>query len=250
MCAVLLAVAMVTGMLVQAANGYFRFEPGLYLRELFGMGLPNLALLVVLMMTIQSLVNHKYVGHLLAIIFYVGAPWLHGTVLPHNLFHYSFTPETFYSDMNGYGHTVQPWGWYTAFWAGVAVLLAVASNLFWVRGMETGGRWRMRLARARFGRPALMASALALALIAGDGRLHPLQHRGAERVEHGGRGRADHGGVREAVQALRDAAAAAHYRRRAGRGHLPRAPRPAHPRHLPARQPLRPRPSTRCTWTC
>jgi ABC-type transport system involved in multi-copper enzyme maturation permease subunit len=169
MCAVLLGVAMLTGMLVQAANGYFRFEPGLYLRELFGMGLPNLALLVVLMMAIQSLVNHKYVGHLLAIVFYVGAPWLHGTVLPHNLFHYSFTPETFYSDMNGYGHTVQPWGWYTAFWAGVAVLLAVVSNLFWVRGMETGGRWRMRLARARFGRPALAASALALALILGTG---------------------------------------------------------------------------------
>jgi ABC-2 type transport system permease protein len=169
MCAVLLAVAMVTGMLVQAANGYFRFEPGLYLRELFGLGLPNLALLVVLVMTIQSLVNHKYVGHLLAIVFYVGAPWLHSTILPHNLFHYSFTPETFYSDMNGYGHTVRPWLWYTLFWAGVAVLLAVLSNLFWLRGMETGGRWRARLARARFRRPALVASALALALILGTG---------------------------------------------------------------------------------
>jgi ABC-2 type transport system permease protein len=169
MCAVLLGVAMVTGMLVQAAHGYFKFQPWLYVRELFGMALPNLALLVVLAMTLQSLVNHKYVGHLLAILFYVGAPWLQGTVLPHNLFFYSFTPETFYSDMNGYGHTVQPWGWYMLFWAGVAVLLAVLSNLFWVRGMETGGGWRMRLARARFGRPALVATVLATALILGTG---------------------------------------------------------------------------------
>jgi ABC-2 type transport system permease protein len=169
MSAVLLAVAMVTGMLVQAANGYFRFEPGLYLRELFGLALPNFALLVVLVMTIQSLVNHKYLGHLLAVVFWIGAPWLHATVLPHNLFHYSFTPETFYSDMNGYGHTLEPWGWYMLFWAGVAVLLAVLSNLFWVRGMETGGRWRTRLARLRFRRPALAASLVALALVAGTG---------------------------------------------------------------------------------
>jgi ABC-2 type transport system permease protein len=167
--AVLFAVAMLTGMLVQAAHGYFRFEPGLYLRELFGLALPNFALLVVLAMTIQSLVNHKYVGHLIAILFYVCAPWLHATVLPHNLFHYSFVPETFYSDMNGYGHTLQPWGWYMLFWAGVAVLLAVLSNLFWVRGMESGGRWRMRLARVRFRRPALIATAAAAALVLGTG---------------------------------------------------------------------------------
>lgn len=169
MVAVLLAVSMLTGMLIQAARGYFRFQPGLYLRELFGLYLPMFALLVVLAVTVQSLVNHKYVGHLIVIVFYVGTPLLYYAGLTHNLFHYSSTPETFYSDMNGYGHTVEPWGWYTAFWAGVAVLMAVASNLFWVRGMETGGRWRMRLARARFRRPALAASVLALALILGTG---------------------------------------------------------------------------------
>ncbi|HEX2207726.1 MAG TPA: M1 family aminopeptidase [Longimicrobium sp.] len=169
MCAVLLAVAMLTGMLVQAAKGYFHFEPGLYVTELFGMMLPKLALLVVLAMAIQSLVNHKYVGHLLAILFYVGAPLLHGALLPHNLFFYASTPETFYSDMNGYGHTARPWGWYMLFWSGAALVLAVLSNLFWVRGMETGGRWRARLARARFRRPALAASILAIALILGTG---------------------------------------------------------------------------------
>ena len=169
MVAVLLAVSMLTGMMIQAARGYFRFQPGLYLRELFGLYLPMFALLVVLAVAIQSLVNHKYVGHLIVILFYVSTPLLYLAGLTHNLFHYSSTPETFYSDMNGYGHTVEPWGWYTLFWSGVAVLLAVLSNLFWVRGMETGGRWRMRLARVRFGRPALAATALAVALVLGTG---------------------------------------------------------------------------------
>lgn len=169
MVAVLLGVSMVTGMLIQASRGYFRFQPGLYVRELFGLYLPMFALLVVLAVTVQSLVNHKYVGHLIVILFYVSTPLLYLAGLTHNLFHYSSTPETFYSDMNGYGHTIEPWGWYTAFWAGVAVLLAVLSNLFWVRGMETGGRWRARLARMRFRRPALVATLSALALILGTG---------------------------------------------------------------------------------
>ena len=169
MVAVLLAVAMVTGMTIQAGHGYFRFQPGLYATELFGLYLPMFTLLVVLAVTVQSLVNHKYVGHLIVILFFVGTPLLYLAGLTHNLFHYSSAPETFYSDMNGYGHTLGPWGWYMLFWAGVAVLLAVLSNLFWVRGMETGGRWRLRLARLRFGRPALAAAVAALALVLGTG---------------------------------------------------------------------------------
>jgi uncharacterized membrane protein YidH (DUF202 family) len=169
MVAVLLAVSMVTGMLIQAARGYFRLQPGLYVRELFGLYLPMFALLIILAVAVQSLVNHKYVGHLIVIIFYISTPLLYLAGLTHNLFHYGSTPETFYSDMNGYGHTVEPWGWYTLFWSGVAILLAVLSNLFWVRGMETGGRWRMRLARMRFRRPALAATLVAVGLVLGTG---------------------------------------------------------------------------------
>ncbi|HEX6913156.1 MAG TPA: M1 family aminopeptidase, partial [Longimicrobium sp.] len=169
MVAVLLAVAMVTGMLIQAARGYFRFEPGLYARELFGLFLPMFVLMIVLSVTVQSLANHKYVGHLVIILYWVLSPFLYFAGLDHNLFHYSSTPETFYSDMNGYGHTLGPWAWYMAFWAGVAVLLAILSNLFWVRGMEGGRRWRVRLARARFTRPVLVSTLAAAALILGTG---------------------------------------------------------------------------------
>jgi ABC-type transport system involved in multi-copper enzyme maturation permease subunit len=169
MVAVLLAVSMLTGMLIQAARGYFRFEPGQYLAELFGLYLPMFTLMVVLSITVQSLVNHKYVGHLIIILYWVLSPFLFFAGLSHNLFHYSSAPQTFYSDMNGYGHTVGPWLWYMLFWAGVAVLLAILSNLFWVRGMEGGRRWRARLARARFSRPVLAATLAAAALVVSTG---------------------------------------------------------------------------------
>jgi ABC-type transport system involved in multi-copper enzyme maturation permease subunit len=169
MVAVLLFASMLTGMLIQAASGYFRMEPGLYLRELFGLRLPEFVLWIVFAMTVQSLANHKYVGHLIVILYFVLSPYLYSTSLSHNLYHYSASPETLYSDMNGYGHTLRPWAWYTAFWGGVAVLMAIASNLLWVRGQEAGGGWRMRMARARAKRPVLAAAALAFALVVGTG---------------------------------------------------------------------------------
>lgn len=167
--AVLLAAVMLTGMLVQAARGYFRFEIGLYLTELFGVMLPALALLVVLAVFIQTLANHKYVGHLLLVAYFVGTPLLYSAGWSHNLFHYASTPETFYSDMNGYGHTMAPWGWFSLFWAGVAVLLALASGLLRVRGVEDGWRARLRSAGARLTRRALAVAGGALLLVAGTG---------------------------------------------------------------------------------
>jgi hypothetical protein len=169
MMAVLMGVAMLTGMLIQAARGYFRFEIGLYLAELFGLALPMFVLMIILAVTVQSLVNHKYVGHLVIILYWTVWSWIGFELLPHNLVAYPSAPTPFYSDMNGYGHTLEGWRWYMAFWAGVAVLLAIASNLFWVRGMETGGRWRARMARARLTRPVLSAAALATLLVLATG---------------------------------------------------------------------------------
>ncbi|MBB4634597.1 ABC transporter permease/M1 family aminopeptidase [Longimicrobium terrae] len=164
MVAVLMGVAMLCGMIIQSVRGYFHYEPGLYLKELFGLGLSSYALLVVLAMAIHTLANHKYVGHLGVILFFILMPFAVSAGLTHNLFIYSGTPTTFYSDMNGYGHTVRAWAWYMGFWALAAVLLLLIAHLFWVRGQETDGRWRLRLARARATRPVL-ATALGVAAL-------------------------------------------------------------------------------------
>ncbi|HEU0013836.1 MAG TPA: M1 family aminopeptidase [Longimicrobium sp.] len=169
LCAALLAVGTGAGMLIQAARGYFRFEPGLYLAELFGFGLAFFALVAVFAVTVQSLANHKYMGHLLVVGYWVAVPLLYLWLPPHNLLFFPSTPSTFYSDMNGYGHTLRGWAWYTLFWALVAVLMAVAATVFWPRGMEGGARGRLRLARARLTRPTLAAAGLAGALVLATG---------------------------------------------------------------------------------
>jgi hypothetical protein len=87
----------------------------------------------------------------------------------HNLYQYAATPAAPYSDMNGYGHFVEPLFWFTLYWAFGAVLLVVLTHLFWVRGSETGAGFRLALARQRFSRPVAGAAAAALLAFAATG---------------------------------------------------------------------------------
>jgi ABC-2 type transport system permease protein len=158
---------MIGGILLQVLQGYYNFEPGLYVRILFGWNLVEYVLLAAFAMTVHVLVNHKYVGHvvvLLATIFNSAA--LHGI---HHLLIYNGGPRFLYSEMNGFGPFVTPFLWFKLYWAAWALLFAVVTMLFWIRGPELGFRQRLATARARFtGRTARVA-ALAVALILGIG---------------------------------------------------------------------------------
>ncbi|HEX5724073.1 MAG TPA: M1 family aminopeptidase [Longimicrobiaceae bacterium] len=167
--ALLQLVVLVTGVAVQAAKGYFNFELGLYLRFLFGAQLVNYLGLCVLVMLVHVLVNHKYLGHLIVILYVVANGFLPSLGLEHTLYRYNSGSLGEYSDMNRWGPFIEPFAWLKGYWAAWALLMAVLSNLFWVRGQETGARWRVRLARLRFRRPALAATAVAVLLIAGLG---------------------------------------------------------------------------------
>ena len=69
--AVFQAAFMVGGVLIQALQGYYHFELGLYLRILFGLNLADYVLLAALAMTIHVIVNHKYLGHIVVLMAFV-----------------------------------------------------------------------------------------------------------------------------------------------------------------------------------
>ncbi len=162
-------VLLVAGVATQAAKGYFNFELGLYLRTLFGTALLSQLLLCVFVMLVHVLVNHKYMGHLMVILYFVFSGLMGQFGLEHNLYRYGSGTTGTYSDMNTYGPWLEPWGWFKSYWVAWAILLAVLTNLFWVRGQETRMVWRARLARFRFRRPVLAATAVAGALVVGLG---------------------------------------------------------------------------------
>jgi len=153
----MLGVTLLAGIGTQASRGYYHFEIPLYLQALLGFRFIEYLLIAALAMAIHVLINHKYLGHLLVILFYIGLGLLSNFGLEHNLFQYGSDSGYTYSDMNHWGPYVWPFVWWKLYWAAVAVLLLLAAYVFWVRGEETRFGARTRLARARLTRPVKTA---------------------------------------------------------------------------------------------
>ncbi len=158
----LLVVVMLTSMAVQAFNGYFRFEPGLYLAALFGVMGFWFYLLAVLAVLVQVLAPGKFAGMLIFLLLILGLQTLPNFGLEHNLYLYS-APSAPYSAMNGYGHFVEPVLTFSAYWLCFSVLLLIVAHLLFPRGAAGGWRYRLATARARFV-PGLRVATVAVTL--------------------------------------------------------------------------------------
>ena len=159
----------VCGIIIQLFRGYTHLELGLYARDLYAIKLFDFAYLCVLAVLVHVLINNKYLGHFVMVLFYIATIALPFLGVEHNLAVYGSVPDYSYSDMNGYGHFLRPIVWFHLYWAAAAVALAIVANLFAVRGVERGFRWRLRIARARLTGPARLALGASLAAFVGIG---------------------------------------------------------------------------------
>jgi len=148
--AVLLVIVMLAGILVQTIKGYHHYELGLYLRELFAIEYPIIIQVSLLAFAVHVLVNQKYVGHLVMIIYYIGLIASRRLGFEHRLYRYGSRPEYTYSDMNGYGPYPTYIASFLVYGLLLGLMLGLVAYLFWVRGTDGGIRSRLALARARF----------------------------------------------------------------------------------------------------
>ena len=158
MCSILIA-----GLLVQAGKGYYHFEFSVYFKELFLIQLVRWWILCALGLLIHTLVNQKYLGYFTMVFYYV---IMIGTSIAgwqNYLYRFGQVPQYTYSDMNGYGPFVKSLTWFEIYWVLAAVVIVIITNMAWVRGLETGGKQRLQLARQRLSpatRIGLVASCL------------------------------------------------------------------------------------------
>ena len=138
------AALLASGLVLQAAQGYFDFELGLYLRVLFGLRLADALLFAVIAMTVHVLVNQKYLGHVIASLVFLYGMFAGEIGVEHKLLIYGADPGFSYTDMNGFGASIGPWLWFKAYTAGWALLFAAVAKALWVRGTER----RVRITRA------------------------------------------------------------------------------------------------------
>ena len=163
------ALLMLCGMGIQASKGYFRFEPWVYVRDMFGIDLVSYWILCALAIAVHSIVNHKYVGHFVMIVYYAILLFSSQFGLEHNLVKFGNVPNVVYSDMNGYGHFMPRVRAFQAYWGSASVLLLVASYLMWTRGTVSSWHERLVLARARLGKTTMTIGAVAALAFVGLG---------------------------------------------------------------------------------
>ena len=170
---------MASGMIQQAAQGYFRFEVGLYLKELFVIQLSTLVLYAVLAIFLQIILPNKFIGHAVVIGVALGPSLLAelmdkwNVTMPATLYDYASAPDYTYSDMNRYGPFVRPMLWYGFYWGAFAVILVAVALLFSRRGTDRGLRVRWRLARSRAHVKLLSVASMSLiAFLAAGGYLY------------------------------------------------------------------------------
>lgn len=179
--AVLLLVAMVCGMLIQLFRGYVALEPGLYLFTLFGVLLPKYVLVAALAIAVQAILNHKYLGYFVLVLYYVASIALSTLGLDHPMLLYGALPDVTYSAMNGFGHYLPLQRTLLLYWGGAALVLLALALVLWPRGVADSFKDRLRLARQRLSPGVLGAFGLGSLLFLGSGLLlwYNLEYVGA-----------------------------------------------------------------------
>lgn len=153
----------------QLWHGYTNLEPLVYLQAAFIDAWPWV-LMGALALFLQVVSNQKFIGYLLLILVLLAQIVLGQIGYEHNLYLYGGAPVMTYSDMNGYGHLLQPYAWFQTYWTLFAAILIVLANAFWVRGTASNWsrRWRDALRSLRGPQTAVLAS-LALAFVVTGG---------------------------------------------------------------------------------
>jgi hypothetical protein len=144
----LLSLTLLVGVGVQTAQGYYHYEIGQYLKELYLVAFPQVLGFAVLSMFVQTLVSNKFVGHGIVIGIVVLQPILYSFGWENTLYLPGAAPPFIYSDMNGYGHYVPALTFAIGYWLSIFALLGVVSIAFARRGAEVSLRGRARNALA------------------------------------------------------------------------------------------------------
>ena len=139
------------GILSQLFRGYTNIELDVYLIDFLVDDLPGYIILSALFVLVQTLVNNRYVGYFIGILFITAwsiilsvLHWKSNMLIPGG------SPGIFYSDMNGFGPGMLGTLWFDAYWLAFAVLLVFIAGFFWPRSVVSSFREKWLVAKANF----------------------------------------------------------------------------------------------------
>lgn len=159
----LLIFMMLAGILFQTIKGYYDYDLELYLMEFFAGIFPFLILLTFIAFFFQSVLNNKFVAHIGVVVFlFVGIGLVNQFGWSHPLFLFGGSFLPIFSEMNGYGHLLEPYLWIKSYWFFFSIMLFVLSVSLMVRGTEAGFKRRLSLINQRLSKPLVRVGVGAL----------------------------------------------------------------------------------------
>ncbi|MEM9337809.1 MAG: M1 family aminopeptidase [Bacteroidota bacterium] len=159
---VLILFLIFSGVVIQTFKGYHEYNLGVYFTTMFTETLSYVVLFTLLAFFIQVMVNNKFLGHAIMIIFFISMQVMDNWGLEHGLFQFGSISLGRYSEMNGYGHFFQAFNWFDLYWFAFVLFLFAVSVVFAVRGAESAMKWRWKVGKLRLGRPLLIFGIVSL----------------------------------------------------------------------------------------
>lgn len=159
----LLVLILIAGVSIQAFKGYYNFEIGHYLFELYAIKLINFIVWAFLAVFVQTIFKNYLLGFFLLIFVLIGLEFLPMMGIEQTIFAYNADSGYDYSDMNGYGSGLNTYYLYKLYWTLLGVVLFCLALLFWTRGIPMSSKEKFENAKRRF-KPGL-AIPMIIALI-------------------------------------------------------------------------------------
>jgi ABC-type transport system involved in multi-copper enzyme maturation permease subunit len=168
--ALILLVTASSGVMVQAAHGFHRYQLGLYASQLFWRDGSLLLLTAVLAFFIHVLSPNKYVGYFLYIVFIIADLTIWRPLnISTKLVQFAGRPNVVYSDFFEDAPYRTAWNWFTFYWLLFCGLLYIATAMFWPRGRNISWKDCWQNAKLRFRGTWRILAMACLLLFAGSG---------------------------------------------------------------------------------
>lgn len=147
---ILLSTIILVGIGVQLYNGYFNFELGLYVKELYGIQLIHVVIWALLGIFVHTWFKNYYIGFFLLLLISIGINFVSSFGIEQDIFKFNAAPGTPYSDMNGYGHFLTPYFVYKTYWLLLGIAMFIVSIVFYRRGLADNFSQRLESAKKEF----------------------------------------------------------------------------------------------------
>jgi len=141
---VLFLALIASGIVFQLSNQYYHLDLSIYFSGFFIEMLPFLFIYTSAAFFIQAIVNNKFLGIIITLVFFISSIAISNLGYGHLLINFGGGGLSPYSEMNGYGHFMVPYLWEKMYWICFGLLLIILGSLVAARGLEEGIKQRIK----------------------------------------------------------------------------------------------------------